>query len=69
MRSPTAWGSLRRSGNPLLVFTATIGEDGTFNAHIGPDSMSGRISGGIMQGQIIGDICAFTFNAARGGIS
>nr|WP_294514181.1 hypothetical protein [uncultured Rhodopila sp.] len=52
---------------PVIVFTATIGADGSFNAQSGPDSMSGTVSQGTMQGSIIGDICAFNFNAARGG--
>ena len=54
--------------NPVLVFNATIAPDGTFNVRTGPDSMSGQVSGGTMQGQIIGDVCAFTFSAARGGV-
>ena len=57
----------RAEWKPVVVFTATIGPDGSFNAQSGPDSMSGRISQGTMQGVIIGDICGFNFNAARGG--
>jgi hypothetical protein len=53
---------------PTIVFTATIGPDGSFNARSGPDSMSGQVQGGTMQGQIIGDICAFSFVADHGGV-
>jgi hypothetical protein len=52
---------------PTVTFTATIGPDGSFNAQSGPDSMSGRVAGGAMQGQIIGDICGFSFVANREG--
>lgn len=53
---------------PVIVFSATIAADGTFNAQSGPDSMSGHVANGSMQGQIIGDVCGFTFSAAHGGI-
>ncbi len=53
---------------PVIVFKAMIGPDGTFNAQSGPDSMSGSVAGGNMQGSIIGDVCAFSFNASRGGV-
>jgi hypothetical protein len=52
---------------PVIVFKAMIGPDGAFNAQVGPDSMSGSIAGGNMQGSIIGDVCGFSFNASRGG--
>jgi hypothetical protein len=52
---------------PFIDFTATIGPDGTFNAQSGPDSMSGSVSQGSMQGQIIGDVCGFSFSADHGG--
>jgi len=57
----------RAEWRPFIVFTATIGPDGSFNARSGPNSMRGQVAGGIMQGEIIGDICGFSFNAARGG--
>jgi hypothetical protein len=57
----------RAEWKPIIVFSATIWPDGSFNAQSGPDSMSGQVSGGTMQGVIIGDICGFNFNAARGG--
>ena len=57
----------RAEWKPNIVFTATIGPDGSFNARSGPDSMSGQVSQGTMQGVIVGDICGFNFNAARGG--
>jgi hypothetical protein len=57
----------RAEWKPVIVFTATIGPDGSFNAQSGPDSMRGRVSQGTMQGVIIGDVCGFNFNAARGG--
>jgi hypothetical protein len=60
-------GQPQAEWNPVLVFTATIGPDGAFNAQVGPDSMSGTVSAGVMQGQIIGDICGFSFNATHGG--
>jgi hypothetical protein len=53
---------------PVIVFDATIGPDGAFNARSGPDSMSGSVAGGNMQGVIIGDICGFSFYASRGGV-
>jgi hypothetical protein len=52
---------------PVIVFKALIGPDGAFNARSGPDSMSGSVAGGNMQGVIIGDACGFSFNASRGG--
>ncbi len=52
---------------PFIVFNAAIGPDGAFNARSGPDSMSGTVESGNMQGVIIGDICGFSFNASRGG--
>jgi len=57
----------RAEWNPVIEFNAVIGPDGAFNARSGPDSMSGNVSGGSMQGVIIGDICGFSFNASRGG--
>jgi hypothetical protein len=53
---------------PVIVFKAVIGPDGAFNARSGPDSMSGTVAGGNMQGVIIGDVCGFSFNASRGGV-
>ena len=52
---------------PVIVFKAVIGPDGAFDAQSGPDSMSGTVAGGNMQGVIIGDVCGFSFNASRGG--
>jgi hypothetical protein len=52
---------------PVIVFAARIGPDGAFNARSGPDSMTGSVTGGNMQGVIIGDTCSFSFNAGRGG--
>ncbi len=52
---------------PFIDFTATIGPDGSFNARSGPDSMSGSVSQGSMQGQIMGDVCGFSFSADHGG--
>jgi hypothetical protein len=52
---------------PFIDFTATIGPDGTFNARSGPDSMTGTLSQGSMQGQIVGDVCGFSFSADHGG--
>jgi hypothetical protein len=57
----------RAEWRPVIVFTAVITPDGSFNAVVGPDSMSGRVASGSMQGQIIGDICGFSFVADRGG--
>ncbi len=51
---------------PVIVFTVTIGPEGSFDERSGPDSMSGHVAGGSMQGEIVGDICGFTFNADRG---
>jgi hypothetical protein len=53
---------------PVILFKAMIGPDGAFNAQTGPDSMTGSVSGGNMQGTIIGDVCGFSFNASRGGV-
>jgi hypothetical protein len=52
---------------PIIVFSAAIGPDGGFDSRSGPDSMSGSVVGGNMQGVIIGDTCGFSFNASRGG--
>jgi hypothetical protein len=52
---------------PVIVFKAMIGPDGAFDARSGPDSMSGTVAGGNMQGVITGDVCGFSFNASRGG--
>jgi hypothetical protein len=52
---------------PVVVFNAVIGPDGGFDTQSGPDSMSGSVNGGNMQGVIIGDMCGFSFNASRGG--
>jgi hypothetical protein len=52
---------------PVIVFNAVIGPNGAFDARSGPDSMSGTVAGGNMQGVIIGDICGFSFNASLGG--
>jgi hypothetical protein len=57
----------RAEWKPVIVFTAAIAPDGSFNAQSGPDSMSGQVAGGSMQGEIVGDICGFSFNADRGG--
>jgi hypothetical protein len=52
---------------PVVVFNAAIEPDGGFDARSGPDSMSGTVVGGNMQGVIVGDTCSFSFNASRGG--
>jgi hypothetical protein len=57
----------RAEWKPVIVLTAKIRSDGSFNAQSGPDSMNGYVSQGTMQGVIIGDICGFNFNAARAG--
>lgn len=51
---------------PTIDFVAKVAPDGSFNAKSGPDSISGQIADGVMQGTIIGDICGFSFNAGRG---
>jgi hypothetical protein len=53
---------------PVIVFTANVGSDGSFNVMSGPDYMRGGIAGGVMHGEISGDICGFTFNASRGTV-
>jgi hypothetical protein len=60
-------GQPRAEWKPVIVFTVAIAPDGSFNAQSGPDSMSGQVASGSMQGQIVGDICGFSFNADRGG--
>ena len=52
---------------PVIVFTATIGPDGAFNATSGTGYMRGTLTNGHMQGRISGDICGFDFNADRTG--
>ena len=52
---------------PVIIFTAKIGPDGSFNTRSGPDFMSGQVANGTIQGQIAGDICGFSFVADRGG--
>jgi hypothetical protein len=51
---------------PVIIFTVTIAADGSFDGRAGPDSMSGHVAGGSMQGQVVGDMCGFSFNADRG---
>jgi hypothetical protein len=53
---------------PEIIFTATIGADGTFNVQSGTGYMRGNVAGGSMQGEISGDFCGFNFIANRGGI-
>jgi len=52
---------------PVVVFTATIGADGSFDAESGTSFMRGKLKDGHMHGQISGDICGFTFDADRTG--
>ena len=52
---------------PTLVFTTTIGSDGSFEATTGNGFMRGTLKDGHMQGRISGDACGFTFDAARNG--
>jgi hypothetical protein len=52
---------------PMIAFAVAIGPDGSFNARSGPDSMSGSVANGSMNGDIIGDTCAFSFSAGRVG--
>ena len=52
---------------PVVVFTAAIGPDGTFEATSGTSYMRGTLKNGHMQGRISGDICGFDFDADRTG--
>lgn len=52
---------------PVVVFSAPIQADGSFDAELGTSYMRGTLSDGHMQGRISGDICGFSFNADRDG--
>ena len=48
---------------PQRVFAAAISPDGSFRAGTGVAYMSGTVSQGHMQGQVVGDACQFQFEA------
>jgi hypothetical protein len=48
-------------------FDVTIAPDGSFVSRNGPTSIGGTVSAGHMQGSIVGDACAFDFEADRTG--
>jgi hypothetical protein len=52
---------------PVVVFTSSIGPDGSFEAVSGSSYLRGTLKDGHMQGRISGDMCGFTFNADRSG--
>ncbi len=52
---------------PVRTFDVAIGADGAFLAQSGTALVSGRVGGGHMQGEIIGDACGFQFQADKSG--
>jgi hypothetical protein len=52
---------------PVRSFDVAIAHDGSFQSQSGTASIQGRVSGGHMQGQIVGDACGFAFEADRSG--
>jgi len=52
---------------PQRVFAATIAPDGSFRAGSDVAYISGTVSQGHMQGQIVGDACQFQFEADSDG--
>lgn len=52
---------------PQQVFATTIASDGSFRAGTDAAYIRGAVSNGHMQGQIVGDVCQFQFEADSGG--
>ncbi len=52
---------------PSLTFTVSIAPDGSFASNSGDAYIKGQVRQGHMQGQIVGDACAFSFEADNTG--
>ena len=52
-------------GNTTPVYPATMAEDGTFRGQIVAGSITGRVSGTHMEGQIDGSACQYAFSAEK----
>ena len=52
---------------PVVVFTASIGPDGAFEAVSGTSYLRGTLKNGHMQGRMSGDVCGFTSTLIAAG--
>jgi hypothetical protein len=48
-------------------FDVVIAPDGSFQVQSGPAYIRGQVSQGHMQGQIVGDVCSYQFEADNSG--
>jgi hypothetical protein len=51
--------------NPTPVYVATIAPEGTFTSQIGSGTMTGRVTGLRMSGNISGSVCVYAFSMDR----
>jgi hypothetical protein len=52
---------------PTRTFNLTIAPDGSFQTMSGAAFMRGKVAGGHMQGEIVGDACGYRFEADSTG--
>ena|SRR5689334_20581698 len=52
---------------PSVTFAVSIAPDGSFASNAGTAYIKGQVKQGHMQGQIVGDSCAFSFEADNTG--
>jgi hypothetical protein len=52
---------------PSVTFAVSIAPDGSFASYSGTAYIKGQVKQGHMQGQIVGDSCAFSFEADNTG--
>ena len=52
---------------PSVTFAVSIAPDGSFASNSGAAYIKGQVKQGHMQGQIVGDSCAFSFEADNTG--
>jgi len=52
---------------PSVTFAVSIAPDGSFVSNAGTAYIKGQVKQGHMQGQIVGDSCAFSFEADNTG--
>ena len=52
---------------PSVTFAVSIAPDGSFASNAGTAYIKGQVKQGHMQGQIVGDACAFSFQADNTG--
>ena len=55
------------SWQPQRSFDVVIAPDGSFQVQSGPAYIRGQVSQGHMQGQIVGDVCSYQFEADNSG--